>query len=239
MHFLKRAIATLGNLVFPPHCCACALPVESGSWCDDCRLALPHIKEPRCQQCSLPSEGAITGDFSCPNCHDHEFHFRCNVSAVMSRGAIRDLIHGLKYNRKSWNVTPLVQIVRTVFDDKRIAGKPAVLVPVPLHSLRLRERSYNQAELLARALGRVSGFPVVNMLRRTRATTTQTHFDRARRLKNLRGAFALKTGVTVPDDHNIILVDDVFTTGATLDECARTLVREGFPTPDTITIARA
>jgi len=158
---------------------------------------------------------------------------------VMSRGAIRDLIHGLKYYRKSWNVTPLVQIVRMVFDDERLTDKPAVLVPVPLHSLRVRERGYNQAELLARALGRVSGFPVVNMLRRTRPTTTQTHFDRAHRLKNLRGAFAVKTGISLPDECHIILVDDVFTTGATLDECARTLVNEGFPTPDAITIARA
>jgi len=182
---------------------------------------------------------AITGNFTCSNCHDHEFHFRCNVSAVMSRGAIRDLIHGLKYNRKSWNVTPLMQVVKTVFDDERIIDKPTVLVPVPLHSLRVRERGYNQAELLARALGRVSGFPVLNMLRRIRSTTTQTHFDRARRLKNLHGAFTLKTGVTLPDKHRIILVDDVFTTGATLDECSRTLVRDGFPTPDAITIARA
>ena len=156
----------------------------------------------------------------------------------MSRGAIRDLVHGLKYHRKSWNVTPLVQVAKTVFDDERLAGKPAVLVPVPLHPLRVRERGYNQAELLARALSRASGHPVAHLLRRTRMTTTQTSFDRARRLKNLHNAFAVKKGIE-PDTRRIILVDDVFTTGATLDECARTLVRNGFPTPDAIAIARA
>ena len=112
-----------------------------------------------------------------------------------------------------------------------------MLVPVPLHLLRQRERGFNQSEIIAREIGKLAGLPVENLLRRVRATTTQTHFDRRARMRNLRGALALRQNVCVKP-LNILLVDDVLTTGSTLDECARVLLEAGYPQPSALAVAR-
>ena len=123
-------------------------------------------------------------------------------------------------------------------DDPRLAGRRFdLVVPVPLHPARQRERGFNQAELLAAELRRVSGLTVRNVLQRTRYTTTQTQFDRSERMENLRGAFRLRRGSNV-QDLRMLLVDDVLTTGSTLSECASVLREAGALSVHAVTAAR-
>jgi ComF family protein len=164
--------------------------------------------------------------FVCPNCHGRVFHFECAIAVMPSRGTIRELIHGLKYRNMTWAAQPLADFGVLGFRDPRMPRSPDFLVPVPLHPLRRRERGYNQAELLARAIGQRMEIPVLDILRRVRNTTTQTHFDRKERMKNLSRAFKISSDQSIKESQ-ILLVDDVLTTGSTLDECAKVLLAAG------------
>src|SRR5262249_20182595 len=122
--------------------------------------------------------------------------------------------------------------------DERIAARPfEAFVPVPLHRVRRREREYNQAEELCRALTKRTGLPTWAALRRLRYTTTQTRLDREERMENLRGAFQVSDTGLVKDRH-LVLVDDVFTTGSTVEECSRVLRRAGAASVRVICVAR-
>jgi ComF family protein len=112
-----------------------------------------------------------------------------------------------------------------------------VLIPVPLHPARLRERRFNQSEALAEWAARRRGLRVEQPLCRRLHTITQTHFDRRQRMRNLRDAFALRHNADVKDK-SFLLVDDVLTTGSTLDECARVLLEGGARSVRAITVAR-
>lgn len=226
------------SLFFPAHCAGCALAVESGrDFCPNCESTIDFIKSPRCQVCSQPFEG-LAGEFECPNCRGSAFHFEFAVSVVRSRGVIRELIHRLKYNREIWIGKVLSRILAQGLADDRLSGeKFDAIVPVPLHSKRLREREFNQSALLAGHLSRATGIPVREALARSRYTGTQTALDRSERRQNLRNAFSLRKNAFVTD-HNLLLVDDVLTTGSTLDACAAVLLEHGAESVRAITLAR-
>ncbi len=235
---LRRFSVALG-LFFPRHCAGCGLPVPRGWWCEKCRRELIPVRAPCCERCSHPFEGAITGRFLCPNCEGREFHFEVAVAVMRSRGPVRHLIHGLKYHSMTWAASPLAQFGFNGLADHRLGERPDFFVPVPLHPLRLRERGYNQSLLLARAIGSRAGIPVRDILRRIRPTQTQTHFNRARRMKNLKRAFALDPGAKqLTQGARILLLDDVLTTGSTFDECARVLLEAGADRVSALAIGR-
>ena len=176
--------------------------------------------------------------FVCVNCRGRAFHFECAVAVMQSRGVLRDLIHRLKYNGELWLAEPLGDLLEQGLDDERLEGEVFdAVVPVPLHPLRRREREFNQAEILGRELARRRGWPCSDVLQRTRYTVTQTHFDRRRRMPNLRDAFTIRQNVAVQGKH-LLLVDDVLTTGSTLDECSRVLLEAGAQSVRALTVAR-
>ena len=160
------------------------------------------------------------------------------MSVVRSRRVIRELIHRLKYNREIWIVKTLGRILVQGLDDVRLSAQDFdAIVPVPLHQKRLREREFNQAALLAGQLSRASGLPVRDVLVRSRYTGTQTALDRAERRQNLRNAFSLRKNADVTDQ-NLLLIDDVLTTGSTLDACAAILLEQGAESVRALTLAR-
>jgi len=180
----------------------------------------------------------MAGEFECPNCRGSAFHFECAVSVVRSRRVIRELIHRVKYSREIWITKILARIMARGLVDPRLSGQVFdALVPVPLHSKRLREREFNQSLLLARHLSKCSGLPVRDVLLRHRYTGTQTVLDRAERRQNLRNAFSVRKN-TVVTDQNLLLIDDVLTTGSTLDACAAVLLEEGAESVRALTLAR-
>jgi ComF family protein len=151
------------------------------------------------------------------------------------------MIHRLKYSRESWLARPLGQLLAKARSETRIArlADEAVLVPVPLHARRMRERGFNQAELLASQMSRRVGLPIWNVLERTRYTTTQTSLDREERMANLRGAFSLKRARRDLSGRTVWLIDDVLTTCSTADECARILKSAGAEIVVALAVARA
>lgn len=206
--------------------------------CDECAGTVRVIEPPFCLRCSQPFEGAITQEFTCSNCAGREVHFESAVAPCLSRGVVRDFIHGFKYEGRLHLRRPLADWLAKALDDPRIASRPFhALVPVPLHHVRHREREFNQAAELARLLSARCGVPVRNILRRIRYTSTQTKLDRAERMENLRGAFRVRQTACVKDTH-LVLVDDVFTTGSTVEECSRVLLHAGAASVRVITVAR-
>ncbi len=227
------------SLFYPSHCAACECDTLGGAHlCAKCADGARTIEPPFCERCSQPFQGAIDGTFTCSNCLDRHFHFDCAVSHFRSAGVVREFIHRFKYDGHFFLRHQLADWLAAALDDARIRATPGdFLVPVPLHSARFREREFNQAEVLARLLVTRSGMPILHCLRRIRYTSTQTRLDRHERMENLRGAFRVRQTSRVIGRH-LILVDDVFTTGSTVDECARVLRVAGAASVRVITVAR-
>ena len=239
MKILRRAADALLSVLFPPHCtlCAAATPPRR-HLCVTCLEKAAKIETPFCRQCSQPFDGAIDGPFTCSNCEGRHFHFDCAVSRYRTTGVVRELIHRFKYDRCLYLRESLGEWLAETLDDERILAHPFDwLVPVPLHAARMREREFNQADVLARLIADAHGERVLHALRRIRYTTTQTRLDREERMQNLRNAFRVRHSRTVSGSH-LILVDDVFTTGSTVDECARVLKESGAASVRVITVAR-
>ena len=237
--FLDAVLEPVGSLFFPAHCAGCGHRIAGPdpALCENCERAIERIRPPRCGVCSQPYDG-VTAAFTCPNCQGEEFSFDCAVAAVRSRGVVREMVHRLKYGKEIWLARVLAGWMLEALGDPRFSGwETDALVPVPLHPRRLREREFNQSELLAEELSRATGLPVSRALARCRYTTTQTKLDRKHRRQNLRGAFVLRENSSV-ENRNLLLVDDVLTTGSTLDACAEVLLAGGAHSVRALTAAR-
>lgn len=233
----RATLEALRDLFYPSHCAHCGVSVRAGWICSTCRADIRPVTDPKCETCSHSYPG-MDEHRSCANCGDRQFYFDTAVGVMQGRGVLRDLIHHFKYGHAAWLAEPLAELLAEGLDDQRLVDRTFDgIVPVPLHPKRQREREYNQAELLAREMGRKTGLSVRNVLQRTRYTVTQTHFDRQQRMQNLREAFSLRQNASVLG-LNLLLVDDVFTTGSTLDECARVLISAGAETVCALTLAR-
>lgn len=234
---IRAVLETLRDLFFPLHCAGCGTALKAGWFCKACREAIKPVPEPRCDTCSQPFPGAMDR-FVCVNCRGRAFHFQCAVAVMQSRGVLREVIHRMKYGGELWLAEPLGDFLEAGLTDERMEGEVFdAIVPVPLHALREREREFNQAEILARELAKRRGWPVLEVLKRERYTVTQTHFNRRRRMQNLRDAFSLQQNVRV-QGKRLLLVDDVLTTGSTMDECARMLLEGGAQSVWALTVAR-
>ena len=236
---LRRAGEALVSLLYPPHCANCGADTDGGMHlCAACTAQAKKITAPFCQRCSEPFDGDISGEFTCANCADRTLHFDCAVSRYLSRGVVREFVHRFKYDRHFYLRHPLTDWLTEALDDERIRAQPIdALVPVPLHSARFREREFNQADVLAELLAKRTGTPLLHALKRIRYTTTQTRLDRHERMENLRNAFRVRDTPAVQNRH-LVLVDDIFTTGSTVDECARVLRAAGAASVRVVTVAR-
>jgi ComF family protein len=234
------------DLVYPGVCHRCGDGLAGGrALCDACDVELPSLRAPFCRSCGEEFEGRIEGSFECPNCRDLDFSFEFARPALPNHPVLLEMIHELKYGRRIEVAGELGRLAGRAFDDEpRLAAALAEhwpLVPVPLHRRRRLWRYFNQAEEIARSLGRVTGLPLCRALRRIRSTSSQTRLSRAQRLKNLKGAFALSRegeGFAAGRPAGAVLVDDVFTTGATTNECARLLRRSGVQKVVVVTVMR-
>jgi competence protein ComFC len=229
----------LFSLLFPRECEGCARGLDRNEcFCATCAEELPRITGPHCRICSQPFYGSIQGEFTCANCEGRRFHFTTAVAAYRSRGVVRNLVHRFKYDGHLYLRRALAELLLHGLADDRLHAEPIdALVPVPLHPVRRRTRGFNQAEVLARALTSRCGIPTADLLRRIRATTTQTRLDREERMENLRGAFQLRHTAGVKGKR-LLLIDDVLTTGSTLDECARVLCEAGAESVLALVVAR-
>ena len=245
VHGWRKWVGRALDLLYPPLCAVCRVALSDGrALCDACDADLPRLAEPFCQSCGETFEGKIDGPFACPNCSHLKFSFEFARPATSRDERTLDMIHRLKYSREIHLAKDLGRLAAESFSDVRLA--PALdgkwpLVPVPLHRKRFQHRHFNQAEEISRVLSSHTGLPVLKALQRTRATGHQTALTRHQRLENLRGAFAITPlGYRRIEESTagVVLVDDVLTTGSTVDECAKTLRRAGYQKIFVVTVMR-
>jgi ComF family protein len=238
----------LADVIFPPTCVHCRAIViapwndENGTrhafrhLCERCAVQLEFVRPPHCTTCGHPFYGVVEGERMCVKCEGLEPAFRHGRTAVLFKGPARSLVIELKYHRGLHVLADMTEIFRRA--TELVAGvRGGILVPVPLHGRKSRDRGYNQAALLAHALAKAAGARtrVEPLLQRVVDTTTQTAFDRRTRMANLKNAFALARGAYLNPALHYILVDDVFTTGSTLNSCARALRQAGALSLDVVT----
>lgn len=218
------------DLLFPPRCVGCGR--EGEFLCVLCRHSLPRLDGALCPKCSQPfQKGGV-----CSPCQRWPLAIDGIRSPYRFEGVMRQAILGLKYQNLKVLSTPLAELLAHYWQSCPLPGE--VLVPVPLHPRRLRERGYNQAALLARALGERIGLPVEETsLRRYRAAPSQARAASAEeRRANVAGAFLCPPSSL--EGKRVVLVDDVCTTGATLDAAARALKAAGARSVWGLTLAR-
>jgi ComF family protein len=228
-------------LFYPRVCQLCeqqrATPAR-GFVCPKCWGQVRFIKPPFCQRCGLPFPGEITTAFECANCKDMNLDFCSARSAVTARGVVLEAIHRYKYQRAIWFEPFLVDLFLLEALPVLRGGQWDLVVPVPLHSTKQREREFNQAERLARPLANALNLPLhTRIIRRVLPTRTQTLLTRKQRAENVQRAFATRDGVRLSGDR-VILVDDVLTTGATTSACATVLRASGAGEVCVWTVAR-
>lgn len=225
--------------IYPPLCALCECGLEGGrALCENCSAGMARISAPFCDVCGESFLGQIDGGFDCPNCKEISFHFEFARAAMDRSDETLELVHRLKYGKELHLARELGILACGAFLDRRLAialEEKWPLVPVPLHWRRQRERQFNQAEEIAKVVAEEMGLPMVKRLKRIRPTQTQTRLSRRQRMENLKGAFAIRNawfsgGRTLKEKDaspGMILVDDVFTTGSTVDECAKVLKKAG------------
>ena len=223
---LVAARNALLDFVFPPHCLLCREPleVEPKGLCAACWGELACVTGPRCDRCGCPG---VVDVGRCPNCSDKDYAFsRMRALSPFNR-PVQRLIHMLKYQGKTSVGRTLGRELGIRLRGTALVGGRPLIVPVPLHGSRRRERGYNQSALIGRAVGRQLDLPVrEDVLKRVRLTKTQTALDQVGRRNNVAGAFRVRKEEAV-QDRPILLVDDVLTTGATVNACAEALAAAG------------
>lgn len=232
-------LRTARDVFFPPVCAGCRELVDAPGHrflCAKCARQVTLVNAPNCRTCGYPFFGEAAENRVCEHCFELDPIFREGRTAVLLRGPARALVHEIKYHRALHlfeEVELLVQAAPGFLDYVR----GATLVPVPLHPRKERERGYNQSRLFAETFARAAGggTRVAEPICRVVDTKTQTRLDRRTRRANLKNAFALTKARPINPAERFLLVDDVFTTGATLNACAAVLHRAGCLTLDVVT----
>jgi competence protein ComFC len=238
---LKSHLEAALGFFYPPVCQVCyaeSATADQGYVGMGCWKGVRRVTPPFCGRCGLPYEGDISTSFECGNCREMELHFTSARAAAVASGVLRDVIHLYKYHRALWFEGFLSGLLTEAAKPVLSDGRWDLIVPVPLHPFKQREREFNQAERLARCLGRSTGLPVrTDLLRRIEFTPTQTRLTRSARAVNVHAAFAFR-GRELLRGSRVVLVDDVLTTGATTSACARVLVESGAEEVCVWTVAR-
>lgn len=241
----KNILKTLGkglDWLLPPLCPATGQEVDAhGTVAPEYWASLRFIGKPRCEQCSLPfpnDVGGADGALICGACLENPPRFRRGRAALLYDDASRKLVLRFKHGDQLQAIRTLVPWMMAAGGD--VLAEADVIVPVPLNRWRLLKRRYNQSALLAQGLARASGRAAsVDALLRVRRTPPQAYLTKAEREKNVKGAFAVnpkRMGHIL--GKNVLLLDDVLTTGATLNACATALLAAGAANVDVLTVAR-
>lgn len=218
------------DLLYPPHCAGCGQP--GVRWCQECRAAAKEIHQPVCPVCGQPQ----TGFSLCANCQTDAPRYTALRSCLFFSGVVRQAIHRLKYHRDLGAAEMLSEYL--VRKYQTLDWPVDVVVPVPLSSAHLRQRGYNQAAFLALPFALRCSLPYQpSILRRSRSTASQVGLSISARRENVRGAFTARAPLTV--GKKILLIDDVATTGATMDACAAALLHAGADSVYALTLAHA
>ncbi|MBW1784217.1 MAG: ComF family protein [Deltaproteobacteria bacterium] len=244
MNLLKQ----LADILYPPRCAVCSaflwkgpLVKETGSpwFCAACIADFRSIASPVCPVCGQPFPSEVKEDHLCEDCLRKSPFYEAAWAPYRYEGAILEAIHRLKYGSKGFLADAIGPLLARFTGERFDMSGSVLIMPVPLHPRRIRERGFNQSLLLARHVARRLQLDLDFLsLRRVRYTLPQTRLAKKERQQNVRGAFQLKNLGSVRGK-TILLVDDVVTTGNTLNECARILKKGGAVKVFGVSLARA
>ena len=240
---MRRVWESLLNVLYPAACFGCGCCTEQPGFCRPCRVRIQTPASPLCPTCGAPFRTRADIDHPCIRCLQHPPGFgrarACAIYDAADTGQhpLKTVLQHYKYNRDVWLARPLAALLAE--RAPLAVGSYDLIVPVPLHVQRLRWRGFNQAQLLAYPLARAVGVRLdPHSLERMRPTRPQVELGEKERRHNVAGAFRVTHPERV-DGRRILLVDDVYTTGATVNECSRTLMRAGSASVDVLVLARA
>ncbi len=241
---LRQHLAAIVNLIYPVHCFGCrkSLHNEGARYlCRSCREGINYITGTRCPRCGMGlGDYTLVSQDGCTECRSHRLRFDGAFSATYYEGAIRELIHQFKYGRHEFLARPLAEILVQCVEEAGLGSIGLnMVVAVPLHRKKKSLRGFNQAELLGRNVGRSLDIEVcTGGLKRTLNTPSQTNLPYYCRQENVRGAFMVKRP-PVFKGKDVLLVDDVLTSGLTASECARVLKEAGVGRVYVLTVAKS
>ncbi len=239
---LNEALSYIADVIFPPRCTGCTDILSQQSlqtFCPACIEKIRFITGSLCPICGMAFFDSPAGEHLCGNCLENKPYFSLARSVASYETLILDLIHQFKYGRNIATGRALASFMAEFCFQGFDFTDYSLIIPVPLHIHRLRERSFNQSLILAKSLEKKYQIPVnFSLLKRHKFTLTQTGLDKKEREKNIKGAFIVTDNANKIEDKNIILIDDVYTTGATINQCAKTLIKAGAGKVAVLTLAR-
>lgn len=241
MATVKSILTGIADVIFPPRCMACSSVLSDGGqlFCPHCFSHIKFIRSPLCSRCGCPFSEPGESDHICGDCLQTGPAFVVARALGQYESLLMDLIHRFKYGGKvSLGERMGEMMAGFVYPSFRIADY-SLIMPVPLHPRRLRQRGFNQALVLAGEIARVFslGLDFLN-LKRVVFTEPQVGLGKEMRERNIKGAFSVTDKGRIAGER-IILIDDVFTTGSTAKECARVLMKNEAEKVAVLTLARA
>lgn len=204
-------------------CCICGLPAGE-VLCDKCAASIPYLNGATCLKCGKGLNDAYNSSI-CPDCSNTEYHFDMAYSCFEYKEAGKELIHKLKYEGKTEAAVFIARQMHYRLKDERL--QIDAIVPVPIHESKLRTRGFNQSYLIAKELGSLMDKPVYDCICRIKETKNQYNLDRQQRFSNIQDAFSVKLGYNVNKYKRLLIVDDIYTTGSTVNECSKVLKARG------------
>jgi len=237
MGFVINAVI---DFMYPPRCSLCGhYCADEEGICPDCLSQIHYIGRPLCIRCGTPFSHEFATDHFCGECLTGKRYFSKARAVGLYNGLFRKTLHRFKYQWRHCLATPLGTLMAKRMESFFSDGTYQYMVPVPLHPRRLRKRGFNQALVLARILSRAYRIPLDrNNLVRTRWTQSQVGLSERERKDNVRGAFAVLQSARIAR-RTILLLDDIYTSGSTVDECSKVLINAGARKVDVLTLARA
>jgi ComF family protein len=240
---MRTLFISFVDLLYPPTCALCQarLTIDEQTLCDPCRREVLTEDTWRCERCGATGSGERPRDGApCRWCPPAGSAWRGVLAATRYHTAGAECVHRFKYDRRMEVGRAMADLMVARLAEPLLALEERIkwVVPVPLHWTRRTVRGFNQSRVLAERLSQAIDLPLIEALRRTRRTKMQTRVPKEKRAENVRGAFALSFGVDRPVP-GVLLVDDVVTTGHTIQECARVLLAGGAPQVWVAAFARA
>jgi ComF family protein len=240
MNALATQLQKAFDILYPRSCAGCGgeSPSASGNLCWECRSDIMPVHPPYCSLCGDPVGGRIDHEYVCHFCSSVNPSFDLARSAAHYTGPVAEMLKCFKYKRATWLAPDLATLLAAVADRHFDLDRIDVVTFVPLHRSRQRVREYNQSALLARELAKRIGRRYMNgIIFRHRKTPSQTSLTAQQRISNVKGSFKIRNESWL-EGRRLLLVDDVMTTGATVNECAKTLKAGGAASVYVATVAR-
>ena len=232
----------LVNLIYPLYCQTCGLklePTNTRYLCETCWNKISKNQPPFCIKCGMTLPGSAQEKPQCESCSKKDYVFTRAWSTGLYQGILKECIHLLKYNKKVFMAAPLGKLMTDFIKCYLDFGNIDLIIPVPLHPARLREREFNQSALLAEQINKRFNIPLsLNNLVKVRPTRPQAGLSGKERQANIQLAFKIKNS-SLFSEKNVLLVDDVFTTGSTINECSTALLQSEINNIYVLTLARA